>query len=342
MGLDVETRLSQVEQAVLQMAVQMEAFFERIEHALEREREERQRALEEERRAREQALEEERRAQQQALEEERRARQQALEEERRARQQALEELRRAMEAMLAAQQRALEEERQKQQQALEEERRARQQALEELRRAMEAMLAAQQRALEEERQKQQQALEEEHRARQQALEEERRTRQQALAEMRREWERQLREMNKQWGHLAAKYGTLVEDLLSPSTPYVVETVFGCPKEKLVEQAERVRKRQQGRSMEFDVLAICPDFVLVMEIKSQGRAEYVKAFVEKLKQARDFLPTEYRSLPIYGAFAAPHLDPDVIAFGERQGLIMLAVGLPLLEVKNSPGFHPKAF
>ncbi len=302
MGLDVETRLSQVEQAVLQMAVQMEAFFERIEHALEREREERQRALEEERRAREQALEEERRAQQQALEEERRARQQALEEERR----------------------------------------ARQQALEELRRAMEAMLAAQQRALEEERQKQQQALEEEHRARQQALEEERRTRQQALAEMRREWERQLREMNKQWGHLAAKYGTLVEDLLSPSTPYVVETVFGCPKEKLVEQAERVRKRQQGRSMEFDVLAICPDFVLVMEIKSQGRAEYVKAFVEKLKQARDFLPTEYRSLPIYGAFAAPHLDPDVIAFGERQGLIMLAVGLPLLEVKNSPGFHPKAF
>ena len=160
--------------------------------------------------------------------------------------------------------------------------------------------------------------------------------------MRREWERQLREMNKQWGHLAAKYGTLVEDLLSPSTPYVVETVFGCPKEKLVEQAERVRKRRQGESTEFDVLAVCPDFVLIMEIKSQGRAEYVKAFVDKLKRAREFLPAEYQSLPIYGAFAAPRLDPDVIAFGGRQGLIMLAVGLPLLEVKNSPGFHPKAF
>ena len=186
------------------------------------------------------------------------------------------------------------------------------------------------------------ALEKERQERQQALEEERRARQQALEEERRERERQIREMNRQWGHLAAKYGTLVEDLLSPSTPYVVETVFGCSRENILEQAERVRRRKQGRSMEFDVLVVCPDFVLIMEIKSQGRAEYVKAFVEKLKQARDFLPEEYRALPIYGAFAAPHLDADVIAFGERQGLIMLAVGLPLLEVKNSPGFQPKAF
>ncbi len=186
------------------------------------------------------------------------------------------------------------------------------------------------------------ALEKERQERQRALEEERRARQQALEEERRERERQIREMNRQWGHLAAKYGTLVEDLLSPSTPYVVETVFGCSRENILEQAERVRRRKQGRSMEFDVLVVCPDFVLIMEIKSQGRAEYVKAFVEKLKQARDFLPEEYRALPIYGAFAAPHLDADVIAFGERQGLIMLAVGLPLLEVKNSPGFQPKAF
>ncbi len=186
------------------------------------------------------------------------------------------------------------------------------------------------------------ALEKERQERQRSLEEERRARQQALEEERRERERQIREMNRQWGHLAAKYGTLVEDLLSPSTPYVVETVFGCSRENILEQAERVRRRKQGRSMEFDVLVVCPDFVLIMEIKSQGRAEYVKAFVEKMKQARDFLPEEYRALPIYGAFAAPHLDADVIAFGERQGLIMLAVGLPLLEVKNSPGFQPKAF
>ncbi len=207
---------------------------------------------------------------------------------------------------------------------------------------MEEFFERLERALEKERQERQQALEEERRARQQALEEERRARQQALEEERRERERQIREMNRQWGHLAAKYGTLVEDLLSPSTPYVVETVFGCSRENILEQAERVRRRKQGRSMEFDVLVVCPDFVLIMEIKSQGRAEYVKAFVEKLKQARDFLPEEYRALPIYGAFAAPHLDADVIAFGERQGLIMLAVGLPLLEVKNSPGFQPKAF
>ena len=207
---------------------------------------------------------------------------------------------------------------------------------------MNAFFERMERALEEERRERQRALEEERRERQRALEEERREHRRLLEEQRRAWERQMREMNRQWGNLAAKYGTLVEDLLSPSTPYVVETVFGCPKEKLLEQAERVRKRKQGRSMEFDVLAVCPEFVLIMEIKSQGRAEYVKAFVNKLKQARDFLPDEYRSLPIYGAFAAPHLDADVIAFGERQGLIMLAVGLPLLEVKNSPDFRPKAF
>ncbi len=188
-----------------------------------------------------------------------------------------------------------------------------------------------------------------------SLDREREERQRAMAEWearleadlerrRREHEREIRALRRLWGELAQKHGTLVEDLLAPSTSYVLETVFGCTEDQIEAYFISVRSRQKRGSqvMEFDVVAACPEFVLIMEIKSRGRAEYVREFVEKLKRAREFLPVELRERPIYGAFAAPSLTPEVVRFGERLGLIMLAVGIRLLDIQNSPDFRPRAY
>lgn len=197
------------------------------------------------------------------------------------------------------------------------------------------------------------ALERERREREAAYERERQERQRAMAEWearleadlerrRREHEREIRALRRLWGELAQKHGTLVEDLLAPSTPYVLETVFGCTEDQIEVYFIRSRQKRGSQVMEFDVVAACPEFVLIMEIKSRGRAEYVREFVEKLKRAREFLPMELRDRPIYGAFAAPSLTPEVVRFGERLGLIMLAVGVRLLDIQNSPDFRPRAY
>ena len=302
MSLELETRVENLEMLMRETFRKIDAFFDRLERAVEEERRERQKAMEEEREERERALA----AWEAALEKERRERQKALEEERRERQ------------------KALEEERRERQKALEEERRERQ------------------KALEEERRERQKALEEERRERQKALEAERRQWQKAMEDLQRTLDDLSREYYRKLGETSTRQGTLVEDFLAPSTPYVLETVFGCKPEEIEFSAVRYRVRRNGQTMEFDVLAACRDFVLIMEIKSQGRSEYVREFLERLKRARNFLPEPYRGRVIYAAFAAPSLAKDVLRFGEKHGLIMLAIGVRLLEVQNSPGFRPKPF
>ena len=226
--------------------------------------------------------------------------------------------------------------------AVEEERRERQKAMEEEREERERALAAWEAALEKERRERQKALEEERRERQKALEAERRQWQKAMEDLQRTLDDLSREYYRKLGETSTRQGTLVEDFLAPSTPYVLETVFGCKPEEIEFSAVRYRVRRNGQTMEFDVLAACRDFVLIMEIKSQGRSEYVREFLERLKRARNFLPEPYRGRVIYAAFAAPSLAKDVLRFGEKHGLIMLAIGVRLLEVQNSPGFRPKPF
>jgi hypothetical protein len=42
----------------------------------------------------------------------------------------------------------------------------------------------------------------------------------------------------------------------------------------------------------------------------------------------------------GILASLYIDPGVIAYAEKAGFMVLAVGDQLMEVKNSPGFKPK--
>ena len=257
-----------------------------------------------------------------------------------------EERERAMAEWEARLEAALERERREREAAYERERQERQRAMAE----WEARLEA---AYEQERRERERSLAEWAARLEATYERERQERQRAMAEWearleadlerrRREHEREIRALRRLWGELAQKHGTLVEDLLAPSTPYVLETVFGCTEDQIEVYFIRSRQKRGSQVMEFDVVAACPEFVLIMEIKSRGRAEYVREFVEKLKRAREFLPMELRDRPIYGAFAAPSLTPEVVRFGERLGLIMLAVGVRLLDIQNSPDFRPRAY
>ena len=151
------------------------------------------------------------------------------------------------------------------------------------------------------------------------------------------------ELNKKWGDLANKMGTLAEDLVAPSVPRILRTLVGCPNNTLDRIAVRVQQRHPatGQMREFDVIAVCGETVLINETKSSLGSHDIAAFADLLPTVREFFP-EYMEMKFVGAIASLHVDPGVIRYGERAGLIVLGFGEGVMQILNSPEFTPKQF
>ncbi len=154
------------------------------------------------------------------------------------------------------------------------------------------------------------------------------------------------EMNKRWGELSASLGLLVENIVAPSVPRILSQVFACPEEAIEFLGLRLRRKHPslpGRNREFDAVAVGCGYVLIVESKVQLDARDVTAFVERLPEAREFFP-EFadKGYRFAGAVASLYVDPSVVAFAEKLGLVVLGTGDDLMEVLNSPGFMPRAY
>jgi myosin heavy subunit len=152
-----------------------------------------------------------------------------------------------------------------------------------------------------------------------------------------EGRQQNREMNRRWGELANKMGTLVEDLVAPSLPRIVPEVLG---QEVTDLSVRFKRRlADGRVREFDGLTFTADVVCLNSTKSTLRSADVDRFSEEVEAFRTFFP-EHAATPIVGILASLYVDPSVLTYAERQGLVVLGVGDEVMEVKNSAGFVPK--
>ena len=153
------------------------------------------------------------------------------------------------------------------------------------------------------------------------------------------------EMRRQWGELSNRLGTMAEDLVAPSIPRILRTVLSCPDQRIEFSAVRVRKAHPidpGRAQEFDVVAVCGDYLLVNETKSKLRPEDIRQFAEEiLPEAREFSP-EYGAKKIIGCIASLYVAESLVRDGERRGLIVLGFGEDVMEVLNSPEFTPRVF
>jgi len=155
-----------------------------------------------------------------------------------------------------------------------------------------------------------------------------------------EGRQQNREMNRRWGELANKLGTLVEDLVAPSLPRIVQEMLG--QEVMDLSVRRKRKRADGRQQEYDALAVTLETVCLASVKSTLRSADIDHLLnEELPAFRTFFP-EYQALPLVGLIASLAVDDSVLRHAERQGLIVLAIGDQIMEVKNTPGFVPRRY
>jgi hypothetical protein len=154
------------------------------------------------------------------------------------------------------------------------------------------------------------------------------------------------EMNKRWGDLSASLGLLVENIVAPSVPRVLSKVFGCPNKAVEFLGARIKRKHPSlpdRNREFDSVAVGCGYVLIVESKVQLDSRAVAEFADRLPEAREYFPEFAASGNRFvGAVASLYVEPSVVAFAEKLGLIVLGTGDDLMEVLNSSGFAPKTY
>jgi hypothetical protein len=146
-----------------------------------------------------------------------------------------------------------------------------------------------------------------------------------------------REMNRKWGDMANKLGTIVEDLVAPSLPRIIDESCG---ETVVDMMIRRKRRlKDGRVQEFDAIAITETSLFLNSTKSTLRSADIDRFIDEISAFRTFFP-EYDALPIVGILASLSVEASVLNYAEKLGFLVLAVGDQLMDVQNSADFHPK--
>ena len=148
---------------------------------------------------------------------------------------------------------------------------------------------------------------------------------------------QNRDMNRQWGEVSNKLGTMVEDLVAPSLPRLVQEKLHEPVIDLM--ARRKRRLPDGRVREFDAIAVTSNLVCLNSTKATLRNAHIDRFIEDIAAFREFFP-EYATLPLVGVLTSLAVDDNVLGHAERQGFLVLAVGDALMEIKNQPDFEAK--
>jgi hypothetical protein len=152
-----------------------------------------------------------------------------------------------------------------------------------------------------------------------------------------ETRREHRELNRKWGDMANRLGTIVEDLVVPSLPQIIRETFA---EDIIDlSVRRRRKLPEGRSKEFDAIAVTPTLVCVNSTKATLRSADVDRMVAEIEELREFFPA-YREVPVVGILATLAAEDSVVRYATKLGFLVLAVGDELMEVQNPAGFEPR--
>ncbi len=148
-----------------------------------------------------------------------------------------------------------------------------------------------------------------------------------------EMQRDRREMNRQWGDLANRLGTLVEDIVAPNIPGVLNRYFGVDEpDFLMVRARRKHPTDPSRRREFDVIAVTPALLLVNETKSRPRRESILEFAESFGEVAEFFP-EYADRRVVPVLSALHLDEELITLLTDRGIYAMTMSEDSMELRN---------
>ena len=137
--------------------------------------------------------------------------------------------------------------------------------------------------------------------------------------------------------LIDNWGRFVEYFLAPGIPMAFQE-RGIA---IVGTAERQRRRVAGETMEIDIMGVDTNCVVLVEVKTTLRPEYVQAFIDKLPRFKHFFP-EYKERIIYGAVAGINVVQAADVFAAKHGLWVIAQRGDTVVIQNDVEFTPKVW
>jgi hypothetical protein len=154
-----------------------------------------------------------------------------------------------------------------------------------------------------------------------------------LEDLKKSNEKESKKMWKKWGELANKWGTLVEDLVAPNVPTIAEDDFHCS--ELIDFMIRRKKRsvkERSKLKEFDVIAVCLAKVILVDVKSTPKIDYINEFIETVGEFLDFFP-EHSDKELIPIFASINIPKNVEKYLTKNRIYAMASGDETMEIIN---------
>ena len=160
-------------------------------------------------------------------------------------------------------------------------------------------------------------------------------------ELKRETEKERKKTEKAIRELSnlftSQWGKLIESLVEGDLVRVL-TGRGIEVDSVL---ERRKGSKQGKSYEFDLIAINSETIVIVEVKTTLRPYDVKHFIDKLRDAKFFMP-EYKNMNILGGMAFLRADAGSERQSENQGLFVIRATGNSSAIINKADFEPRIF
>ena len=157
-----------------------------------------------------------------------------------------------------------------------------------------------------------------------------------------ETDRRFKETDERFKELrylfTSQWGKLIEALVEPA----VLKLFQERGIRVIDTAQRVKVRRNGKEMEVDILATNEDSVIPIEVKTTLKVEDVNEYLDRLSHFMEFFE-RYRGMKLYGAVAGVRIDERADRYAYRNGLFVLTLsGEGTVVILNDEKFTPKDF
>ena len=156
-----------------------------------------------------------------------------------------------------------------------------------------------------------------------------------------EMQDERRKHNLEMGRIANRQGRMAEDFVAPSICRIMKEALGIDNKIPCIDNFRTKRSYRGdtsKIREFDVIAECLDYVLVNETKTSPTSADVNRLIKTMDVIRDYFP-EFKDRKLIGAIASLFLNTSLINYASAKGILALAVGDDLMDIKNPAGFKP---
>ncbi len=149
-----------------------------------------------------------------------------------------------------------------------------------------------------------------------------------------ETDRKLKEVTKAIGRLGNRLGEFVEEMVRPAVVRLFQQ-RGIAVHQVFRGAYAER---DGDAMEIDLLVVNSVDVVLVEVKSELKADDVKEHISRLVRFKKLFP-QYAGFRVMGAVAGMVVAEETARFAYRQGLFVLAQSGDTVTIRNDADFQP---